>query len=111
MRAGSPNASVTARDSVSCGIPDDIARVGGSKASSRSQNRPRRAASRARALLTGLGRLPIAPADPMTFEYIPVLAMIVLSALVPGLFLAVSVLFGPRRPSAGQGEAVRGGDL
>src|SRR5262249_58452035 len=62
-----------------------------------------------RLLLTGLGRLPIAPADPMTFEYIPVLAMIVLSALVPGLFLAVSVLFGPRRPSAVEGGAFAGG--
>jgi NADH-quinone oxidoreductase subunit A len=47
----------------------------------------------------------------MTFEYIPVLAMIVLSALVPGLFLAVSVLFGPRRPSAVKGEAFECGNL
>jgi len=29
-----------------------------------------------------------------------VLAMLVLSALVPGIFLAVSALLGPRRPSA-----------
>jgi len=36
----------------------------------------------------------------MKFEYIPVLAMLVLSALVPGIFLAVSAWFGPRRPSA-----------
>lgn len=36
----------------------------------------------------------------MKFEYIPVLAMLALAALVPGSFLAVSVLFGPRRPSA-----------
>src|SRR5262245_20950841 len=51
--------------------------------------------------LTGLGRLPTPPADPfMKFEYIPVLAMLALSALVPGIFLAVSALFGPRRPSA-----------
>src|SRR5262245_50164006 len=36
----------------------------------------------------------------MKFEYIPVLAMLALAALVPGLFLAVSALLGPRRPSA-----------
>ena len=47
----------------------------------------------------------------MTFEYIPVLAMIVLSALVPGLFLAVSALFGPRRPSAVKGEPFECGNL
>ena len=35
----------------------------------------------------------------MKFEYIPVLAMFVLSALVPCIFLAVSALLGPRRPS------------
>ena len=44
-------------------------------------------------------------------EYIPVLAMVVLSALVPGLFLAVSALFGPRRPSAVKGEAFECGNL
>jgi len=47
----------------------------------------------------------------MKFEYIPVLAMLVLSALVPGLFLAVSALFGPRRPSAVKGEAFECGNL
>jgi NADH-quinone oxidoreductase subunit A len=36
----------------------------------------------------------------MKFEYIPVLAMLALAALVPGIFLAVSALLGPRRPSA-----------
>ena len=35
----------------------------------------------------------------MKFEYIPVLAMFALAALVPCIFLAVSALFGPRRPS------------
>ena len=46
----------------------------------------------------------------MKFEYIPVLAMLVLSALVPGLFLAVSALFGPRRPSAVKQEPFECGE-
>jgi hypothetical protein len=33
----------------------------------------------------------------MKFEYVPVLAMLVLSALVPGLFLAVSARRDARR--------------
>jgi NADH-quinone oxidoreductase subunit A len=47
----------------------------------------------------------------MKFEYIPVLAMLVLSALVPGLFLAVSALFGPRRPSVVKGESFECGNV
>jgi len=47
----------------------------------------------------------------MKFEYIPVLAMLVLSAVVPGLFLAVSALFGPRRPSAVKQEPFECGNV
>src|SRR5262245_2643006 len=112
MRAAPPRASLAARVSASCGIADDIARrrryqsdVTESKSTARWQRRD------VRPLLTGLGRLPIAPADPMKFEYIPVLAMLALSALVPGLFLAVSALFGPRRPSAVKGEPFECGNV
>jgi NADH-quinone oxidoreductase subunit A len=47
----------------------------------------------------------------MKFEYIPVLAMIVLSALVPAIFLGVSALFGPRRPSAVKEEPFECGNI
>jgi len=47
----------------------------------------------------------------MQFEYVPVLAMLVLSALVPGLFLAVSALFAPRCPSVTKGEPFECGNV
>ena len=47
----------------------------------------------------------------MNFEYVPVLAMLVLSALVPGLFLAVSALFAPRRPSVVKQEPFECGNV
>ena len=47
----------------------------------------------------------------MQFEYVPVLAMLVLSALVPGLFLAVSALFAPRCPSVIKGEPFECGNV
>ena len=58
-----------------------------------------------RVRLTGRNRLPSQqPVILMRFEYIPVLAMLVLAALVPAIFLGVSWLFGPRRPSAVKSE-------
>ena len=47
----------------------------------------------------------------MKFEYIPVLAMLALAALVPGIFLAVSALFGPQRPSAVKEQAFECGNV
>jgi NADH-quinone oxidoreductase subunit A len=47
----------------------------------------------------------------MNFEYVPVFAMLVLSALVPGLFLAVSALFAPRCPSVVKGEPFECGNV
>jgi NADH-quinone oxidoreductase subunit A len=47
----------------------------------------------------------------MKFEYIPVLAMLALSALVPGIFLAVSALFSPRRPSAAKEQPFECGNV
>jgi len=47
----------------------------------------------------------------MKFEYIPVLAMLVLSGLVPGIFLAVSALLGPRRPSSIKQEPFECGNV
>jgi NADH-quinone oxidoreductase subunit A len=47
----------------------------------------------------------------MKFEYIPVLAMLALSALVPGIFLAVSALLGPRRPSAAKQQPFECGNV
>ena len=47
----------------------------------------------------------------MRFEYIPVLAMLVLAALVPAIFLGVSWLFGPRRPSAVKAEPFECGNV
>lgn len=47
----------------------------------------------------------------MKFEYIPVLAMFALAALVPGIFLGVSALLGPRRPSAVKAEPFECGNV
>jgi NADH-quinone oxidoreductase subunit A len=56
--------------------------------------------------------LPTQPPDPfMKFEYIPVLAMLVLAAAVPATFLGVSALLGPRRPSAVKAQAFECGNV
>src|SRR5262249_5339423 len=47
----------------------------------------------------------------MKFEYVPVLAMLVLSALVPGLFLAASAVFAPRCPSVVKQEPFECGNV
>ncbi len=47
----------------------------------------------------------------MKFEYIPVLAMFVLAALVPAIFLGVSALLGPRRPSAVKAQPFECGNV
>ena len=65
-----------------------------------------------RVRLTGRNRLPSQqPVILMRFEYIPVLAMLVLAALVPAIFLGVSWLFGPRRPSAVKSEPFECGNV
>ncbi len=46
----------------------------------------------------------------MKFEYIAVLATLGFAALVPALFLTVSALLGPRRPSAVKAEAFECGN-
>jgi len=47
----------------------------------------------------------------MKFEYVPVLAMLVLSALVPGLFLVASAVFAPRCPSVVKQEPFECGNV
>jgi len=46
----------------------------------------------------------------MASAYVPVLATIVISALVPTLFLAVSAALSPRKPSAVKSEAFECGN-
>jgi NADH-quinone oxidoreductase subunit A len=46
----------------------------------------------------------------MHFQYVPVVATFVIAALIPGLFLAVNLLLGPRRPSAVKSEAFECGN-
>jgi NADH-quinone oxidoreductase subunit A len=46
----------------------------------------------------------------MRFHYLPILVTIVVASIVPALFLGVSALFGPRRPSAIKGEAFECGN-
>jgi NADH-quinone oxidoreductase subunit A len=46
----------------------------------------------------------------MRFEYVAVLASLVVAAIVPSLFLLVSWALGPRRPSVVKGEAFECGN-
>ncbi len=46
----------------------------------------------------------------MKFEYVPVVATLLIAALVPALFLGVSAFFGARNPSAIKQEAFECGN-